>query len=272
MKKFGLLLVLSLVLLSAEPPKDTVATVGTENYITAADVQTRIDTMPMQYNQYYSSPDGRRQILEQMVEEKLLTIEALEQGYANNADVLKILNNVKEEIIVRQYIKDEVSKLTVSDAEISTHYNANKENFVSPEAVRASHILVSSEAEAQDIIAQLNKGGDFAKLAKEKSSDGSAPNGGDLDFFTRGQMVKSFEDVAFSLKTGEITKTPLQTQFGWHVVKTTDRRAAKQKELNEVKQDIRNELLLQKQKARVDTLLETAKTKYPVQTDLTKLK
>ena len=91
--------------------------------------------------------------------------------------------------------------------------------------IRARHILVATENGAKGIIAELNAGGDFATIAKAKSTDpGSAPKGGDLGYFTKGQMVKEFEAAAFALRPGQITEAPVKTQYGWHIIKVEDRR------------------------------------------------
>ena len=91
--------------------------------------------------------------------------------------------------------------------------------------IRARHILVATEAEARRIIAELKAGGDFAAIAKAKSADpGSAGKGGDLGYFTKGQMVPEFEAAAFALRPGEFTEQPVKTQFGWHIIKVEDRR------------------------------------------------
>ena len=111
------------------------------------------------------------------------------------------------------------------------------------EEVRASHILVKTEQEAKDIIAQLEKGADFAKLAKEKSTDPSKEkNSGDLGFFTKEQMVKEFAEAAYALKKGETSKTPVKTQFGWHVIRVTDRRTQAAPAFEDVKDQLRQKL------------------------------
>ncbi|MCW5770881.1 MAG: peptidylprolyl isomerase, partial [Rhodospirillaceae bacterium] len=111
------------------------------------------------------------------------------------------------------------------------------------EEIRASHILVKTEQEAKDIIVQLEKGADFAKLAKEKSIDPSKErNSGDLGFFTKDQMVKEFADAAFAMKKGETTKAPVKTQFGWHVIRVTDRRTKDAPKFDEVKDQLRQKL------------------------------
>jgi parvulin-like peptidyl-prolyl isomerase len=138
--------------------------------------------------------------------------------------------------------------------------------------VRASHILVDTEEAARAIIADINRGKDFAEVARELSTDvGSAARGGDLGFFSRGQMVEPFERAAFALRAGEMSRTPVQTQFGWHIIRVSERRAAQQIALNDVRQDIRNELLVQKQRAQVQGMINDAKRKYPVQLNTSNL-
>ena len=272
MKKLGFLLLLIGVFVYAADSKAIVATIATNNHITAGDVQARIETMPSQYSAIYTTPDGKRKILDQLVEEKLLALEANAKGYSSNAEVLKMLEEVKAEIMVNQYLRDSVKDISVSDAEITSHYNSKKAEYTAPEQVRASHILVDTQEAAKAIIADLNKGKNFAEVAQELSTDtGSAARGGDLGFFARGQMVEPFEKAAFALKTGELSKTPVQTQFGWHIIKVAEHRAAQQIALNDVKQDIRSELLMQKQRAKIQTLLDDAKKKYPVKTNAANL-
>ena len=132
------------------------------------------------------------------------------------------------------------------------------------ESVKASHILVKEEAQAKELISKIKNGGSFEELAKEFSTCPSGKNGGDLGYFSKGQMVKPFEDVAFGLKSGELTAEPVQTQFGWHVIKVTDKKEAKQKDLAEIKGEIRSSLLYEKQKQKLTQLTDKAKTKYVV--------
>ncbi|GBR76923.1 peptidyl-prolyl cis-trans isomerase C [Candidatus Termititenax persephonae] len=246
-----------------------VATIGTANNITDADIQAYIDAQPSQYAQFYSSPDGKREILNRLIEERLLAIEAKEKGYAANSEVLKTMEQVQEAVMTNQYIKDSVSKVTVSDQEVSKHYNDNKTKYVQPESIRASHILVDTEDEVKTVQSDLKNGKDFAAAAQEYSTDpGSAGNGGDLGYFTKGQMVEPFEAAAFALKKGESSKTPVQTQFGWHLIKVTDYKPSTQRPLAEVKEDIKAELLREKQTAKLQELVDSAKKKYPVTNNL----
>ncbi|MDC0977744.1 peptidylprolyl isomerase, partial [bacterium] len=127
-----------------------------------------------------------------------------------------------------------------------------------------SHILVKTKEESMAILQQLNSGADFAKLAKENSTCPSKKKGGDLGFFSEGQMVKPFEKAAFALNPKEITKEPVQTQFGWHIIKLTDKKSAIKKPFTEVKGEIRNILLHDKQKQRLKKLAAKAGSKYKV--------
>ncbi|MDR1113930.1 MAG: peptidylprolyl isomerase [Candidatus Margulisbacteria bacterium] len=262
MKKF----LLGIFLLSGLFAADKIlATIGAAHNITDADVKAYVDSLPAQYTQFYSTAEGQREILNRLINNKLLAIEAKAQGYEKDPEVLKTLESIKEDIMTDWYIKSNLSDIAVNDAEISKYYNDNKAKFVQPEAVRASHILVDTEEELKTAQAELSKGRDFAAVAREFSTDpGSAAQGGDLGFFTKGQMVEPFERAAFALKKGETTKSAVKTQFGWHIIQATDRRAEAQRPLDEIKQDIREALLQQKQTTKYDQLVETAKKKYPV--------
>ncbi len=113
---------------------------------------------------------------------------------------------------------------------------------IRPEKARARHILVKTEAEAKKIIAELGDKGDFAAAAKKHSTGPPGANGGDLGFFSDGMMVPEFSKAAFALKTGEFTKAPVKTQFGWHIIKLEERRKAEAAPFNEVAPKLRQEL------------------------------
>ncbi len=136
--------------------------------------------------------------------------------------------------------------ITVTDEEMKKFYDENKEEYLEPEEVRAAHILVKTEDEAKEIIGKLNDGGDFAQLAKEHGLDGTKDRGGDLGFFTREDMVPEFSEAAFALEEGAYTKEPVKSQFGFHVIRLDERKAAKQSSFDEVKPQLRQEILGEK--------------------------
>ncbi len=246
-------------MLSAETK--ILATIGDQT-ITAADLQARLEAMPAQYSSFYATADGKKKLLTQLVQEKLLYLEAKTKKLDKDPEVLTALDKVKSEVMMNYFLKKEMEKVTVSDKDIKDYYDQNKAKYLADASIKASHILVKEEKEADDIVKEINNGGNFEQIAKEKSTCPSGKNGGDLGNFSRGQMVKPFEDAAFALKVGEMTEKPVQTQFGWHIIKVTDKKEAQQKDYAEIKGEIRSSLLYDKQKNKLEELTEAAKKKY----------
>ncbi|MCW9039209.1 MAG: peptidyl-prolyl cis-trans isomerase, partial [Rhodospirillales bacterium] len=128
-----------------------------------------------------------------------------------------------------RYIEKRITDKTMQDG-----YQAFLKEAGEGREVRARHILTETKEQAMEVIALLDKGGDFAELAKTKSKGPSGPNGGDLGFFDQGSMVPEFSKAAFALKTGEYTKEPVETQFGWHVIKVEEARSKEPPSFEEV--------------------------------------
>lgn len=168
----------------------------------------------------------------------------------------------RSELLAKKYIEEVVK---IEDEKAETFYNQMKAEI---DSVKASHILVATEEEAKDIIKQVKDGADFAEIAKEKSLDkGSAVNGGDLGYFTKSKMVKEFADAAFALEVGQISE-PVKSQFGYHIIKVTDRRMDFESNKDDVVLNLKsqkfNELVQQtREKAEVEILIELAKPKAP---------
>jgi foldase protein PrsA len=149
-----------------------------------------------------------------------------------------------------------IKGITVTDEEIAQYFQDNEQALGEPEQVHARHILVATEEEAKKVVEDLQAGGDFALLAAARSKDpGSQGNGGDLGYFRRGELVPEFEQVAFALKPGE-TSAPVQTQFGWHVIKVEDHKASVPAALEAKKDEIRAILVQQKTKEPAQVLTE----------------
>ncbi len=140
-----------------------------------------------------------------------------------------------------------VTPLTPTDEDLQAYFEKNASKYTTEEQIRASHILVTDLAKAQAILAQLNSGADFATLAQQNSQDtGSASKGGDLGWITRGQMVKEFEDAAFALAVGE-TSGIVQTQYGYHIIRVTDHKAASNPSFANVKDQVKTDYIKEKQ-------------------------
>lgn len=164
----------------------------------------------------------------------------------------------------------------VTDADVKTFYEKNPDKFKQPESVRASHILIpvpqgaddgakkAARAKADSLLKQAKSGGDFAKLAQEHSSDGSAQQGGDLGFFTKGQMVPTFEQAAFALKPGEVSNV-VETQFGFHIIKLTERKSEGTIALEQVADRVREYLADQRKKDRAEAFIKELKSKSKIE-------
>lgn len=164
----------------------------------------------------------------------------------------------------------------LADAQVREFYDKNPDKFKQDESVRASHILFRVDekatdaekkkvrAQADSVLKQAKGGADFAELAKKHSADGSAAQGGDLNFFSKGQMVPAFEQAAFSLKPGQISDV-VTTQFGYHIIKVTDRKAASTVAFDEVKDRIREFLTQQEKQQRAEAFIDSLKKKAKIE-------
>lgn len=225
--------------------------------ITGADVQGFIKNLPEQI-QTAAPASLLEVIVNQMANDKLVEAAAAKADLADNADVAKALEAAKAQVLRDAYVKKQLDgKLT--DAALRKKYEEMLFNTGRQEEVKAAHILVKEEAKAKELIAQLDKGGDFAKLAKENSLDGSKDNGGDLGYFAKASMVKEFGDAAFALAKGAYTKTPVKTQFGYHIIKVEDKRLAPKPEFDQVKERVQAQLQEDEVRKMVETLRKDAK-------------
>lgn len=181
-------------------------------------------------------------IINELVSSELIYQEAQKIGLDKQPEYQVREELGRRKLLTSMYLQDYVKKNPVSDADTKAAYEQYKKAYGDKE-YSARHILVKTEAEAKDIIAQLNKGADFAKLAKEKSIDpGSKDKGGDLGWFSPASMVKPFSDVATNLQKGAISASPVQTQFGWHVIKLVDTRPAQPLAYDKLKDSLQKNL------------------------------
>ncbi len=179
---------------------------------------------------------------EALINQELLSRAAIDKGLDKNPRLVAAMEMMRHEQLTKAYLDDYVKSHPVSDAEIKAEYDKAKAAAGGNE-YKARHILVKTEAEAKAVIAQLNKKVAFDKLAKEKSIDkGSAVNGGDLGWNVPGTFVKEFGEAMQALKKGETTKAPVQTRFGWHIIKLDDMRPTQFPALGEVKNEVRQQI------------------------------
>jgi len=216
----------------------------------------------------------REQVLKQLIGRELAYGDAKKTGVLKSseykAEYKKVVENIKKELAIQVWQKQQLDKIKLSTKEEKAYYNQNKEEFNQKESVHARHILVKTEDEAKKIIAELkslsgNQLKDrFVALAKKKSTGPSGPKGGDLGFFAKGQMVPAFNDKVFSMKKGTITKSAVKTQFGYHVIYLEDKKESQLRSFEEVKSFIEQRLKLEKFKEVMKTKMEKLEKKASI--------
>jgi len=277
-------------------PPGVVATYNNKK-ITQQQFDTRMHIYEFLYNQPLSTNvQAKTNILDDMVTRNLLYDEAATRGFkADDKQVNDELDGIHKDLNDRLYkdkagsdkkmtelgiteqdlrdlvslvgttrlmIEDMGSKTKPTDQDIKDYFDQHQDEY--GEQVRASHILVADEQKAKDLVAQLRAGADFAKLAQENSTDtGSAANGGDLDYFGHGKMVAEFDKAAFAMKVGDISD-PVKSQFGWHIIKVTDKKPART--LDQAKDDIVKQLQDNNTAAAAQKLVDDLKAKASIQT------
>ncbi|MBN9038733.1 MAG: peptidylprolyl isomerase [Rhizobiales bacterium] len=243
----------------APDPNKVVATVNGQN-ITEAEVALAEEELDPQLGEL--PPDQRRaNALSALIDIRLMAAEEEKTGIADTDDFKRRMDFLRLRALHSEFVGNKVAK-AVTEADVRARYD--KEIAAAPPVneVRASHILVKTEDEAKAIIAELEKGGDFEAIAKEKSQDpGSGASGGDLGFFGPGRMVPEFEQAAMALEVGQYTKEPVKSQFGWHVIKVTDKRPQQPPAYEQVRGEIRSIMLREKYFAEVAALRKGADVK-----------
>lgn len=185
-------------------------------------------------------PDEQKKIaaLSGAIDVKLLAGDAKTEGLDKEDAFKQRMQFIEDRELHNAYFKKHVLD-SVTDADVKARYEKEVADMPQEEEVRARHILVKTEEEANKLIADLDAGKDFIELAKEHSTDPNKSEGGDLGYFGKGRMVPEFEEAAFALETGSYSKTPVQSQFGFHVIKVEDKRIAPPPPYEEVAQQVR---------------------------------
>ncbi len=287
----GIIIICAFVLYLGKAPSGDAAAIVNNEVITTQYINEQYESVPEAYRQFIT----KEMILNKSINELLLLQEAKKQGITvTKEELLKVIDDVitqsglsKEEFaktleeqnitmdFVEDYYKKQLtinkllektvlSKIIVSSSEVREYYENNKNEFVIPEQIRARHILIESSEEAEEILKQLNDGADFIELAKEKSICPSASEGGDLGYFSKGQMIAEFEDAAFALDVGELSPV-VKTQYGYHIIKLLDKKPETIIGLEEAMEEIEAMLKQEKQNGEImnhlNRLIENADIK-----------
>jgi len=198
-------------------------------------------------------------VLNKIIDSMALAAEAHRTGIDKDPDVQHQVAAANQQALATAMLEKGIAPLITDDA-LHARYKAEIASKPAEDEVHARHILVNDEATAKKIIAELNKGADFATLAKQYSKDpGAAARGGDLGFFKKSEMVPAFADAAFGLQTGKITQTPVHTQFGWHVIQVLARRRAQQPTFEQARDGLRQHIAEEYEQKAVAQALAQAK-------------
>ncbi len=205
------------------------------------------------------TPALQKAVLDDIINLEVLAQAAEKAGIDKNPDVVQQMELAKESVLAGAFVQDYAKSHPITDEQLQQEYDKLKANIGTKE-YKASHILVATEAEAKAIIAQLGKKGNFAKIAKEKSKDaGSAANGGELEWAVPSNFVAPFAKALVGLKKGAYTKEPVQTPFGWHIIKLDDVRDLKVPTFEELKPQLTQRLQQQSIKDYIADLRSKAK-------------
>ena len=216
-------------------------------------------------------PELKATLLQRFFQTRLLLQAAKEKKFDQRPEIREQIDLLVADLVAGEYLKREVvGKMDVTDEDISTYYKANKDEFRTPETVRASHILFivergaseedkqKAKEKAEEVLAKVKAGEDFGKLAQKYSEDLSTkPRGGDIGEMKRGQLEPNFEKALFALKPGEVSGV-VETYFGYHIIKCTDRKESELQPLDKVKDQVRAKIIDQMKRKRSEAVIEKA--------------
>ncbi|QJR09915.1 putative parvulin-type peptidyl-prolyl cis-trans isomerase [Usitatibacter rugosus] len=225
--------------------------------------QSRIDAMNKELSAQGQpdTPERLAAVKDELVNREVLAQAAVKRGLDKNPDVAAQMEMARQAVLVRALFENEMKANPITDADLQKQYETFKSQMGTNE-YKVRHILVEKEDDAKAIIADLNKGGDFSKIAKDKSKDpGSKDNGGDLDWGPAARYVKPFADTVMKLPKGQTTTAPVKTDFGYHVIRVDDVRPLKVPEFAELKEQFRQRA----QQAQVQKLVADLRSKAKVE-------
>jgi peptidyl-prolyl cis-trans isomerase C len=238
------------------PPNTVVARVdGTE--LRLSDVEAAQQNLPPQA-QKLPLEQIYPMLLDRLVDGMLITEAGRKEDLERDPEVQDRLKRYEDRLIQETYVNRALKEAETEDR-LRTRYQKLLKEKPAHEEVHASHILLATEAEAKSVIAELDKGADFAALAKKYSTDSAAESGGDLGYFGHDDMVKEFADAAFALSAKQYSKTPVKTEFGWHVIKVEDRRPGKPPSFEEAREQLSRDLAHEIIDAKLQELRSAAK-------------
>jgi len=283
MKKTAILLiVISLALTACNKKEGAVKTKDESNIIlvvgneklTETELQEKIETLPTKYKEYSKSEKGREALIEEIAIRKMLKQEAVKKGIEETESYKKDLEEIREDLLIKHMVsKKIVEGVKLTDSELKSEYEKNKENFKTQEKIKAAHILINvsddmTEAQVEDakeraekILTEVTQA-NFNEMAKKYSEGPTSENGGELGWFEKNSMVKEFGDAAFTGVPGKIYGSIVKTQFGYHIIYIQDKKEVGYLDFEDVKSSLEKELLNKKRSEEYSSWIEGLKKEY----------
>lgn len=257
------------VVASSVVASDILVTVNGKN-ITKQDAQAFVSASAPQANFMELTPAEKKMVTDRLIEKVLFTELAAQEGIDKKPEFKRNMEKIRNELLVNMWMKSQLDNAIVSESEAKDFYDKNSEKFMEKASMHARHILLETEKDAQEIIDTLKPLKDealkekFIELAKAKSTGPSAPNGGDLGTFTKGQMVPEFSKAVWALENGQITTSPVKTQFGYHVIYLETKTEAKPASYEKVKNNIITSLKQQQFTVKIKEVAKELRSKATI--------
>lgn len=214
--------------------------------------------------QNFEDEVGFQRLRDELINQELLYLDALNLKMDENEDFVKSLEETKRQMLQQYALRKLLGEVDVTDEEVKQYYESHKDKIKSSYTFNADHILVDSEDEAKEIYDKIKAGKDFTEAAKAYSNCPSSENGGNLGDFRSGQMVKEFENSLIDMNEGDITG-PVKTQFGYHVIRLNNKTLLRDNSFENVKEELKQDCSVLKQQEHYVKYLNDLETKYPVE-------
>ncbi|MDR7870842.1 MAG: peptidylprolyl isomerase [Tissierellaceae bacterium] len=244
--------------------KDKIVAIVNGKEISQDDVLRFLNDIGPQVAMQFQSPEGIQRVVDELINQELLYLDAIDNKYDEDADFIDILENTKQTVLKSYALNKLIAHEDASIEELREFYDSHEEHFSKQESLVASHILVDEQDKANEIIQEINDGLSFEDAAKKYSSCPSKEVGGNLGEFSKGQMVPEFEEAAFSMEEGTVSE-PIKTQFGYHIIKLNERKPAGTQSFDEVRDEIYKQVVGLKQQEKYLSKIDELKGKYTVE-------
>lgn len=263
--KFFIFLFTITLIFACSQSKDEVILKAGSSTLTKKDLQEDLKTLPPQTKAFLASPEGINRLKDELIKREVLYEEAKKKELAKSEEFKRRLEEFKKITLINMLLEQELKNIQqVTEKDAKDYYEKNKDQFIKPTEVRLSQIVVKSEDDAKKVYERVDKGEDFAKIAKELSKDDrTKASGGDMGFFKKGQLESQIENLAFSLKKGQVSM-PVNRKDGLYIFKVTDVKGTPI-EFEQIKQQLIEQLKAKKQQDWFNSYIEDLKKKHKVE-------